>query len=63
MTGQNEFTLFAIITFVSVTIPVLGFLVAVIIKYAGSRDEKKIIKKLYDQKERSNGRGGSKGHY
>lgn len=63
MEKETEFTVFIIITIVSVGAPLVVFLVAVIITYVSRAREKNVIKKLYDEKQRTNGKAGSKGHY
>lgn len=60
---QNEFTVYIIITIVSVGIPLIFFLVAVIVTHILKSRQKNVIKKLYDEKQRSNGKAGSEGHY
>lgn len=60
---QSEFTVFIIITIISVAGPLLVFLVAVLITYVSRARQKNVIKKLYEEKQRANGKAGSEGHY
>jgi len=60
---ENEFTVFVIITIFSIALPLIVFLIAVIVTFVSRARQKNVIKKLYGEKERTNGKAGSHGHY
>lgn len=60
---ENQPELFAVMSIVGIAIPVIGFLIGIIVTMRSRAKEKNIIKKLYEKKERSNGKSGARGHY
>lgn len=60
---ENQFELHAIMAIVGVCIPVIGFLIAIVLTMRAKKKRENIIKELYEDKERSNGKGGARGHY
>lgn len=55
---ENQFELHAVMAIVGVSLPVIGFLIAIVLTMRAKKRRENIIKEIYEeQKERKNGKG------
>lgn len=53
---ENIIELHAVLAIAGVCVPIVGFLIAVILTMRAKKKRENIIKEIYEQKERSNGK-------
>lgn len=64
--SEEQFITHVVIAIIGISIPVIGVCYMAYIRYKAYVDRKKIVKELYNEKERKNGKskhGGARGVY